>query len=124
MAENRCPLLCGIACRDTGNACDLSAGSRKPQLKRHAIFPCAQINHEEQLPLWNLRHLPLSLAPKDSGIQLLRHVGDAAEEGSLSYFSFMLKSFVLWPFSCMVMPNRWKVAIVMALQTCRRLLRA
>jgi len=41
------------------------------------------------------------------------------EEGSLSYLSFMLKSFVLWPFPCVAMPNRWKVAIVMAMQTCR-----
>jgi glycosyltransferase involved in cell wall biosynthesis len=42
------------------------------------------------------------------------------EEGSPSFLSFILKSFVLWPFPCFVMPNRWKVAIVMALQTCRR----
>jgi glycosyltransferase involved in cell wall biosynthesis len=42
------------------------------------------------------------------------------DEGSLSYLPFMLMSFVLWPFPCFAMPNRYKVAIVMALQTCRR----
>jgi glycosyltransferase involved in cell wall biosynthesis len=42
------------------------------------------------------------------------------DEGSLSYLPYMLKSFVLWPFPCFAMPNRYKVAIVMALQTCRR----
>jgi glycosyltransferase involved in cell wall biosynthesis len=41
------------------------------------------------------------------------------EEGSLSYLPFMLMSFVLWPFRCMAMPNRWKTAIVMGMQTCR-----
>lgn len=41
------------------------------------------------------------------------------DEGSLSFLPFILKSFIIWPFSCFVMPNRWKVAIVMALQTCR-----
>jgi len=46
------------------------------------------------------------------------------EVGSLSYLPFVLKSFVIWPFPCFVMPNRWKVAIVMAMQTCKsRLLR-
>jgi hypothetical protein len=29
-------------------------------------------------------------------------------------------SFVLWPFPCIAMPNRWKVAIIMGMQTCRR----
>jgi glycosyltransferase involved in cell wall biosynthesis len=42
------------------------------------------------------------------------------EEGSLSYLPFMLMSFLIWPFSCIAMPNRWKVTIVMAMQTCRR----
>ena len=41
------------------------------------------------------------------------------EEGSLSFLPFILKSFVLWPFPCIAMPNRYKVAIVMTLQTCR-----
>jgi glycosyltransferase involved in cell wall biosynthesis len=41
------------------------------------------------------------------------------EEGSLSYLPFMLMSFVFWPFRCIAMPNRWKVAIVMGMQTCR-----
>jgi len=41
------------------------------------------------------------------------------DDGSLEYFPFMLKSFVLWPFPCFAMPNRYKVAIVMAMQTCR-----
>jgi glycosyltransferase involved in cell wall biosynthesis len=40
------------------------------------------------------------------------------DDGSLSYLPFMLKSFVLWPFPCFAMPNRYKVAIVMAMQTC------
>ncbi len=44
------------------------------------------------------------------------------EEGSLSYLPFMLMSFVLWPFPCFAMPNRYKVAIRMTLQTCRNLL--
>jgi glycosyltransferase involved in cell wall biosynthesis len=43
------------------------------------------------------------------------------DEGSHSFFLFMLMSFVLWPFPCIAMPNRWKVTIVMALQTCRKL---
>jgi glycosyltransferase involved in cell wall biosynthesis len=42
------------------------------------------------------------------------------EEGSLSYLPFMLMSFLIWPFPCIAMPNRWKVAIVMAMQTCRK----
>ncbi|MGO9316177.1 MAG: glycosyltransferase family 2 protein [Terracidiphilus sp.] len=42
------------------------------------------------------------------------------DEGSLSYLPYMLKSFVLWPFPCFAMPNRYKVAIVMAMQTCRK----
>jgi glycosyltransferase involved in cell wall biosynthesis len=41
------------------------------------------------------------------------------DEGSLSYLPFMLMSFVLWPFPCIAMPNRYKIAIVMAMQTCR-----
>jgi glycosyltransferase involved in cell wall biosynthesis len=41
------------------------------------------------------------------------------EVGSLFYLPFMLMSFVLWPFPCIAMPNRWKVTIVMAMQTCR-----
>jgi len=41
------------------------------------------------------------------------------DEGSHSFLPFMLMSFVLWPFPCIVMPNRYKVAIVMAMQTCR-----
>jgi glycosyltransferase involved in cell wall biosynthesis len=40
------------------------------------------------------------------------------DEGSHSFLPFMLMSFVLWPFPCIAMPNRYKVAIVMALQTC------
>ena len=40
------------------------------------------------------------------------------EEGSRSYLPFMLKSFLIWPFPCFAMPNRYKVAIVMAMQTC------
>jgi len=40
------------------------------------------------------------------------------EEGSLSYLPFMLMSFVFWPFPCIAMPNRWKTAIVMGMQTC------
>jgi glycosyltransferase involved in cell wall biosynthesis len=44
------------------------------------------------------------------------------DDGSRSYLPFMLMSFLLWPFPCFAMPNRWKVAIVMAMQTCRRLL--
>jgi glycosyltransferase involved in cell wall biosynthesis len=42
------------------------------------------------------------------------------DDGSHSYLTFMLKSFVLWPFPCFAMPNRYKVAIVMALQTYRK----
>jgi glycosyltransferase involved in cell wall biosynthesis len=41
------------------------------------------------------------------------------EEGSLSYLSFALMSFVMWPFPCFVMPNRWKVTIRMALRTAK-----
>jgi glycosyltransferase involved in cell wall biosynthesis len=44
------------------------------------------------------------------------------DDGSLYYLPFMFMSFVLWPFPCIAMPNRWKVAIVMALQTCRGVL--
>ena len=40
------------------------------------------------------------------------------DDGSLSYLPFMLMSFVLWPFPCIAMPNRYKVAIVMAMHTC------
>ena len=43
------------------------------------------------------------------------------DEGSLSYLPFMLMSFVLWPFPCIAMPNRFKTAIVMAMQTCHNL---
>ena len=42
------------------------------------------------------------------------------DQGSPSYLSFILMSFVLWPFPCIAMPNRWKVAIIMGMQTCRR----
>jgi glycosyltransferase involved in cell wall biosynthesis len=42
------------------------------------------------------------------------------DEGSLSFLPFMLMSFVLWPFPCIAMPNRYKVAIVMAMQTSRK----
>jgi len=41
------------------------------------------------------------------------------DEGSLSYLPFMLMSFVIWPFPCIAMPNRWKVTIAMAMQRCR-----
>jgi glycosyltransferase involved in cell wall biosynthesis len=44
------------------------------------------------------------------------------DEGSLSYLPFMVMSFVLWPFPCIAMPNRYKIAIVMAMQTCYKLL--
>jgi glycosyltransferase involved in cell wall biosynthesis len=40
------------------------------------------------------------------------------DEGSLSFLLFILMSFILWPLPCIAMPNRYKVAIVMALQTC------
>lgn len=40
------------------------------------------------------------------------------DEGSLSFLPFILMSFFLWPFPCIAMPNRYKVAIVMAMQTC------
>jgi glycosyltransferase involved in cell wall biosynthesis len=43
------------------------------------------------------------------------------DEGSLSFLPFILMSFILWPFPCVAMPNRYKVAIVMALQTCHNL---
>ena len=46
------------------------------------------------------------------------------DDGSLSYLSFVLMSFVIWPFPCIAMPNRWKVAIRMALQTARDARRA
>lgn len=42
------------------------------------------------------------------------------EEGSLSYLPFILKSFVIWPLPCIAMPNRYKTAIVMFMQTCSR----
>jgi glycosyltransferase involved in cell wall biosynthesis len=45
------------------------------------------------------------------------------DEGSLSFLPFMLGSFFIWPFPCFAMPNRWKVAIVMALQTWKRVFR-
>jgi len=44
------------------------------------------------------------------------------DEGSPSYLPFMLMSFVYWPFPCGAMPNRCKVTIVMAIQSCRKLL--
>ncbi len=42
------------------------------------------------------------------------------EEGSLFFLPFMLMSFAYWPFRCIAMPNRYKTAIVMAMQTCSR----
>jgi glycosyltransferase involved in cell wall biosynthesis len=45
------------------------------------------------------------------------------DEGSLSFLPFILMSFILWPFPCTEMPNRYKVTIVMALQTCRNFFR-
>jgi len=44
------------------------------------------------------------------------------DDGSLFYLPFMLMSFVLWPFPCIAMPNRWKITIVMAMQSSRKLL--
>ncbi|MGD0939356.1 MAG: glycosyltransferase family A protein [Terracidiphilus sp.] len=46
------------------------------------------------------------------------------DEGSLSYLPYMLMSFVHWPFSSIAMQNRYKVAIVMTLQTCAHLRKA
>jgi glycosyltransferase involved in cell wall biosynthesis len=46
------------------------------------------------------------------------------EEHSFRCLPFMLMSFLVWPFPCHEMPNRWKIAIVMTLQTCERLCRS
>jgi len=43
-----------------------------------------------------------------------------SDEGSLAYLPCMLKSFVFWPSPCFAMHNRYKVAIVMTLQACRK----
>ncbi|MGD0730464.1 MAG: glycosyltransferase family 2 protein [Terracidiphilus sp.] len=44
------------------------------------------------------------------------------DEGSHCFLPFMLISLMIWPFPCFAMRNRFKIAIVMAIQTCKWLL--